>query len=106
MRNLKAVNNWDLVDISAPTMIGKYLFKRCKSFHEITGKDDPRSLLYTLVTSNSLWERRISILSTLTFIRNGEFYDSLHLSSILLGDKEDLIHKAVGWMLREVGKRN
>jgi 3-methyladenine DNA glycosylase AlkD len=104
LRNLPAVNNWDLVDLSAPNIVGKYLFKRCQSFRELV-EDDPRSILYQLAGSKSLWERRISMLSTLTLIRQGEFYDSLRLAALLLGDKEDLIHKAVGWMLREVGKR-
>jgi 3-methyladenine DNA glycosylase AlkD len=105
LRNLKAVNNWNLVDISAPQIMGNYIFKRCKSFKELTGSRDPRSILYKLASSNVLWERRISILSTLTFIKQGQYYDSLLLSSKLLKDKESLIQKAVGWMLREVGKR-
>lgn len=105
LSNLKAVNSWDLVDLSAPIIVGRYIFKRCQTFKEITTKEDPRNILYTLVGSTSIWERRISLLSTLTFIREGQYYDSLLLASQLLGDKEDLIHKAVGWMLREVGKR-
>lgn len=105
LRNLKAVNNWDLVDNSAPHIMGNYILKRCKSFKDLTGPEDPRSILYKLVSSNILWERRISIMSTFTFVKNGQYYDSLLLSSKLLKDKEDLIHKAVGWMLREVGKR-
>jgi 3-methyladenine DNA glycosylase AlkD len=88
------INNWDLVDVSAPHVVGAYLF------------DKSREPLYTLVRSRSLWERRISIISTFHFIRQHEFSDALALSEQLLGDKEDLIHKAAGWMLREVGKRD
>ncbi len=88
------INNWDLVDLSAPRVVGGYLVNR------------PRRLLYRLVKSKSLWERRISVLATFAFIRQGDFADSLALAERLLGDREDLIHKAVGWMLREVGKRD
>lgn len=88
------INNWDLVDVSASHIVGKYL----------ANKD--RSILYKLAKSNSLWERRISIIATHYFIKNNDFTDTLKISEILLKDKEDLIHKAVGWMLREVGKKN
>lgn len=88
------INNWDLVDISAPHIVGQYLL------------DKDRSLLYQLAKSASLWERRIAIISTFAFIRNNEFKDTLAISTMLLSDKHDLIHKAMGWMLREVGKRN
>ncbi|PNV74468.1 DNA alkylation repair protein [Leptospira inadai] len=94
LKNLKYVNNWDLVDMSARIMIGEYLL------------DKDRSLLYALAKSKNLWERRISILSTYAFIREGDFSDTIRISGILLKDSEDLIHKAVGWMLREVGNRN
>jgi len=94
------VNNWDLVDSSAPHIVGKYLLERCK-----TSVCDKR-ILYELARSSNLWEKRISIVSTLTFIRSGEFDDTLNIAEILLNDKEDLIHKATGWMLREVGKRD
>lgn len=94
LKNTKNINNWDLVDISAPKIIGDYLL------------DKPRKILYKLATSKDLWERRIAIISTHTFIRNSEFDDTLKIAKILLNDKHDLIHKAVGWMLREVGKRN
>jgi len=90
----KYINNWDLVDTSAPNIAGDYL------------QDRDRSILYKLAESDSLWERRIAILATFKFIRNGEFKDTLLISKILLNDEEDLIHKAAGWMLREVGNRD
>ena len=88
------INNWDLVDISAPHIVGRHL----------SGSD--RRSLCRFAASASLWERRIAIISTFYFIRNGEFDDTLSISELLLDDPEDLIHKAVGWMLREVGKRD
>ena len=88
------INNWDLVDVSAPQVVGGYLAGRS------------RRPLYRLAESPSLWERRISILATFTFIRQGDFSDALALADRLLHDREDLMHKAVGWMLREVGKRD
>jgi len=88
------INNWDLVDLSAPQVVGGYLVNRS------------RRLLYRLVKSKSLWERRIAVLATFAFIRQGDFADCLALADLLLKDREDLIHKAVGWMLREVGKRD
>ncbi len=94
LRNTKNINNWDLVDISAPKIVGDYLLNK------------PRDILYKLAKSENLWERRIAIISTFAFIRNNEFTDTLKISRILLLDKHDLIHKAVGWMLREVGKRD
>lgn len=94
LKNTKYVNNWDLVDSSAHYIIGPWL------------ADKDRSILYELVNSKSLWERRISIMSTFHFIKNGEFSDTLKLSEILINDPNDLIHKAVGWMLREIGNRN
>ena len=90
------INNWDLVDLSAPNIVGNFLLD----------KVEERSTLYKLAESNNLWEKRISIIATLTFIRNKEFEDSLKISKILLNDSHDLIHKAVGWMLREIGKRD
>jgi 3-methyladenine DNA glycosylase AlkD len=83
-----------LVDLSAPQIVGGYLEARS------------RKPLYRLVKSKCLWERRISILATHWFIRQGIFEDTLHIAKLLLGDEHDLIHKAVGWMLREVGKRD
>ena len=100
LRNLKAINNWDLVDISAPHIIGTYILENASGFAEITDKKDPRNNLYLWVKSPVLWERRISILSTWPMIKAGHFWDTLKISKMLLGDKEDLMHKAVGWMLR------
>jgi len=94
LASTRFINNWDLVDCSAEHVVGAYLRQR------------DRQRLYDLAVSNSLWERRISIMSTFHFIRHNEFADTLKIAEILLADKEDLIHKAVGWMLREVGKRD
>jgi len=94
LSNTQYVNNWDLVDSSAHHIVGAYL------------KNKDRSVLYDLSKSNSLWERRIAIISTFCFIKKNQFDDTLHISVQLLSDQEDLIHKAVGWMLREVGKRD
>jgi len=94
LKNAEFVNNWDLVDLSAPTIVGDYLVNR------------DRSILFELAKSRSLWERRIAVLASFEFIRNNDFEDALGISELLLGDEHDLIHKAVGWMLREIGKRN
>ena len=94
LKNTKFINNWDLVDSSAGHIIGAFLFGKSKK------------PLYDLAKSKNLWERRISIISTFYFIKRNQFSDTLKISKILLSDKEDLIHKAVGWMLREIGKRN
>ncbi|NTV46484.1 MAG: DNA alkylation repair protein [Chlorobiales bacterium] len=94
LKNTRFINNWDLVDLSAHHIVGAYLHNK------------DRAPLYKLVRSNSLWERRISIISTYHYIRKNEFADTLLLSKCLLNDTHDLIHKAVGWMLREVGKRH
>ncbi len=94
LKNTKRINNWDLVDISASNIVGDFLL------------DKDRKTLYKLAMSDSLWEKRISVISTLAFIRKNEFEDTISISKILLFDKHDLIHKAVGWMLREVGKRD
>jgi len=88
------INNWDLVDCSAPAIAGGYLLER------------DREPLYSLAHSTSLWERRIAILATFSFIRYNQFDDCLAIGMMMLGDGEDLIHKAAGWMLREVGKRD
>ena len=94
LKNTKRINNWDLVDSSADKIVGCYLFEKDKK------------ILCTLARSSNLWERRIAIIATFYFIRNKQFEDTLGVSEILLQDKHDLIHKAVGWMLREVGKRD
>ena len=94
LKNTKYINNWDLVDLSADKILGAYLLEKDKS------------ILYKLSKSNNLWERRIAIISTFYFIRNNKFEDTLKIAEILLNDKHDLIQKAVGWMLRELGKRN
>ncbi|MEZ5498272.1 MAG: DNA alkylation repair protein [Steroidobacteraceae bacterium] len=93
LANTRHVNNWDLVDASAPHIVGAWL------------QDRSRAQLYRLCRSKVLWERRIAILATLHFIRNGEASDTLRIAASLLGDEHDLIHKATGWMLREVGQR-
>ena len=95
--NIKQVNNWDLVDLSAPNILGAHL---------LADRDDRRRLLYRLAGSENVWERRIAILATHHFIRNGDFSDTLKIAEMLLQDRHDLIHKAAGWMLREVGKRD
>lgn len=95
--HLTFINNWDLVDLSAPNIVGDYLVSR------------PPSPLYKLAKAPNLWARRVAILATLTFIRAGQFADTLALAEYLLvtrKDSQDLMHKAVGWMLREVGKRD
>jgi 3-methyladenine DNA glycosylase AlkD len=96
LANSACINNWDLVDGSAPYIVGEHLWKETRG----------RKQLYVYAKSSSLWERRIAIVSTLYFIRQNDFDDALRISEILLGDKHDLIHKAVGWMLREIGKRD
>jgi 3-methyladenine DNA glycosylase AlkD len=94
LTNRKGINNWDLVDLSAPKIVGEYLLYKEKD------------VLYKFARSKDLWEKRIAILSTQTFIREHFFEDALKISAILLNDKHDLIHKAVGWMLREIGNRD
>jgi 3-methyladenine DNA glycosylase AlkD len=94
LKNTSGINNWDLVDLSAQHIIGDYLLM------------SDRSLLQKLAQSKNFWERRIAIMSTFAFIRNQQFEDTLRIAAMLMHDKHDLIHKAVGWMLREVGKRD
>lgn len=94
LRNTKNINNWDLVDLSASQILGDFLIQR------------NREVLYRLVKSKSLWERRIAIVSTFAFIRKNDLQDAIKLSEILLEDNHDLINKAVGWVLREVGKKD
>ncbi|MCL5774981.1 MAG: DNA alkylation repair protein [Patescibacteria group bacterium] len=93
LKHTRNINNWDLVDLSAPNIVGEYLLTK------------DRETLYQLAGSHNLWEKRIAILSTFAFIKRGQSRDALAISQILFNDSHDLIHKAVGWMLREVGKR-
>lgn len=93
LKHTKYINNWDLVDCSAHKIVGAYL------------NDKNRKILYKLAKSKNLWERRISVISTFYFINNKQTKDSLKIAKILIDDKHDLIHKAVGWMLREIGKK-
>jgi len=94
LQGTKYINNWDLVDLSSHEIIGGYLLEKDKG------------ILIKLAKSKNIWERRIACISTFEFIRNNKLDISLRLARMLLQDKHDLIHKAVGWMLREVGKRN
>ena len=94
LKHRHRVNNWNLVDSAAPFIVGLHLLQR------------DRAVLYKLLASNSLWDRRIAILSTFAFIRNNDFTETLQLVEKSLNDKQDLMHKACGWMLREVGNRN
>jgi len=94
LKNTKGINNWDLVDLTSHKIVGEWLL------------DKDRNILYELAKSENLWEKRISIISCFAFIRNNDFKDALEISKILFNDKHDLIHKAVGWVLREIGKIN
>jgi len=95
IKNARRFNNWDLVDLTAPRIVGNFL------------KDKNKKIIYDLARSKNIWEKRIAIVSTLYFIvKENNFSDTLKISEIILGDSHDLIHKAVGWMLREVGKQN
>lgn len=94
LNNVRHANNWDLIDCVADKILGSYLI------------DKDKKVLYEFAKSEDLWKKRISIISTFTFIKNNQFDDTLKIAEILLNDKHDLIHKAVGWMLREVGKRD
>ena len=96
LKHLNSVNNWDLVDTSAPYIVGDYLYKNPKK----------SKILLEFSQSENLWIRRISIVSTLTFIKNNEFNQTLKIANLLIYDDHDLIHKAVGWMLREIYKRD
>ncbi len=96
LKNTRNINNWDLVDLSAPNIVGDFLL----------GKKKERKILYSLAKSKNLWERRIAVLATFAFIREGQFDDAFKITKMLLWDEHDLIHKAVGWMLREAGKRD
>ncbi len=92
IKNRKGVNNWDLVDTSAPYIVGDYLAYR------------PRSILYRLAKSKNVWDRRIAVVSTYLFIKRGDFSDITALTEMLMTDQHPLIHKVCGWMLREMGK--
>ncbi len=94
LKNTKYINNWDLVDVSCHYIVGDWLL------------DKDRKILYDLAKSNDLWEKRIAMISCFAFIRKNDFKDALKIAEILLNDKHDLMHKAVGWMLREIGKKN
>ncbi len=94
IRNTKYINNWDLVDLSAPQIVGAFIV------------DKEKDILFKFVNSKNLWQKRIAVLSTFSFIKINRFDEALKISEILLNDNHDLIHKAVGWMLREIGKRN
>ena len=94
LKNTRFINNWDLVDLSAHYIVGPFL------------ADKSKKPLYRLAASDSLWERRIAIMATFHYIRQNTYSETLKIAEILISDKEDLIHKAVGWMLREVGKRD
>lgn len=93
MNKIRYINNWDLVDLSAPYIVGPHL------------EDKPKDILFKLATSQNLWERRISMISTFYFIKTQKPGIALEIAEILINDKHDLIQKAVGWMLREIGKR-
>lgn len=95
LKNMRRCNNWDLVDLSCPQLVGNHLLNK-----------GDRSMLYKLAESDNLWEQRIAIVSTIAFIRKGSFEDTLHLAKLLMNHSHDLIHKAIGWMLREVGKQD
>lgn len=94
IKNIKKINNWNLVDASAYHIVGAHISSKNKT------------LLIDLAKSKNMWERRISIIATFYFIRENKFQDAVKISTLLLNDEHDLIHKAVGWMLREIGKRD
>lgn len=96
IKNIQHVNNWDLVDVTTPNIMGQYLYDH----------PDKKDILYSYARSNNLWKKRVAILATFRFIKHDDFADTLKIATILLHDDHDLIHKAVGWMLREVGKRD
>jgi len=96
LKNLKHINNWDIVDSSAHYIVGDYLFEN----------NNDIEILYSLARNKNLWKRRVAIMSSFYFIKNKQYAHTLSLAEILLHDKEDLIHKAVGWMLREIGNRS
>ncbi|MDR2127226.1 MAG: DNA alkylation repair protein [Prevotellaceae bacterium] len=94
MNNIEKINNWDLVDASAPYLLGAFIYNKDKS------------ILYDFVVSDNLWKQRIAVIATFYFVRQNRFEDTLAIIEMLMDSKHDLIHKAIGWMLREVGKRD
>lgn len=110
LKNIPYINNWDLVDLSAPNIVGDYIFNNFLAQSEAEGsKNKNKTFLFQLAKSKNIWARRVAILATFTFIRNNRFEEILELSQFLLikqKEKHDLMHKAIGWMLREVGKRD
>ena len=110
LNNTKYINNWDLVDLSAPNIVGNFLWNKQRgpsSAKASAGKPvENNPILIKLAKSESIWERRIAVLSTFRFIKENQFRDSLKIAKMLLKDDHDLIQKAVGWMLREIGKRD
>ena len=102
LANAPFINNWDLVDSSAPAIVGEHLLASARAGND----EEDQALLDRLAGSDLLWERRIAVLASAAFIRAGRFDPTLRLAARLLGDGHDLMHKAVGWMLREVGKRD
>ena len=94
LKNIKYINNWDLIDTSAPKIVGSFILNKNKK------------PLYELCKSSNLWKRRVAIVSCLELIKHNQINDTFRLTKLLLKDKEDLIHKACGWMLREAGKKN
>ena len=94
LANTSFINNWDLVDCSCREIVGAHV------------RANSRSLLTKLARSNSLWERRIAMISTMPLVRDGEFSDALRIAEMLLDDRHDLIHKAIGWVLRELGDKD
>lgn len=94
LQNLPRINNWDMVDASAPYILGPHLLQK------------PKTILYDMAQSGHLWQQRISIIATAYFIKQGQFTDTFKIAKILLQHPHDLIHKATGWMLREIGNKN
>lgn len=96
LSNTRYINNWDLVDLSSPNIVGSYIYNN----------NLDKRILYDMIKTHDLWNTRIAILATFYFIKNKDYKDIIKMSEILIDDKRDLIHKALGWMLREVGKRD
>jgi 3-methyladenine DNA glycosylase AlkD len=94
LKNRKYINNWDLIDLSAPYILGPYFY------------DKDKSVLFDLIHNGNMWDKRIAVLAAFYFIKQNDFYTSLEFITQLLDDRRDLINKACGWMLREIGKRD